>query len=239
MGIGLLGKKLGMTHVYDEHGRRHSVTAIEAGPCTIVDIRTPEKNGYQALQLGFETVDAKDLNKPRAGQAKKEGQGAFRHVREFRLRDKGEWAVGQKLTVDLFQDYELVDVIGISIGKGFQGGMKRWNWSGGPETHGSMSHRAPGASGSGTTPGRVYKGHHFPGHMGQDRVTVQNLRIIQRDLEHNLILVEGSVPGSDNDVVVVRKSIKRPGIIRKPQALQTVVDEEQDEKGKKPVGKKK
>jgi large subunit ribosomal protein L3 len=180
------------------------------------------------------------LTKPRQGQIKKEAQGAFRYVREFRLgNDKNEWAVGQQLTVDLFQDFELVDVIGISIGKGFQGGMKRWNWSGGPETHGSMSHRAPGASGSGTTPGRVYKGHHFPGHMGDDRVTIQNLRIIQRDAQNNLILVEGSVPGSEESLVLVRKSIKKPGIIRKPQVAQSVIDEEEDSKAKKAPAKKK
>ena len=240
MAIGLLGKKLGMTHIYDDYGRRRAVTAIQAGPCTVLDVRTPEQNGYGALQLGFETVEAKDLNKPRQGQVTKQGQGAFKHVREFRLRekDKGEWAVGQKLTVELFEEYELIDVIGISIGKGFQGGMKRWNWSGGNETHGSMSHRAPGASGSGTTPGRVYKGHHFPGHMGNDRITIQNLRIVRRDAENNLLLVEGSVPGAEQGLVFVRKAAKRYGVIRKPQAIQTVVEEE-EEKGKKPTGKKK
>lgn len=226
MSIGLLGKKLGMTHVYDEYGRRRAVTAIQAGPCTILALRDPKAHGYQAAQVGFEPMKEKAVTRPRAGQFKKAGTAPFRFVREFRLKD-GEWKVGQQLTVELFQQHELVDVTGISIGKGFQGGMRRWHWKGGGETHGSMSHRAPGSIGSTTTPGRVWRGHHLPGHMGADRVTVQNLRIARLDTEHHLLLVEGSVPGAENALVLVRKSVKRPGVIRKPQAFQVVTEEEE------------
>ena len=230
MAIGLLGKKLGMTHVYDEYGRRLAVTAIQAGPCTILRLREPEREKYRAIQLGFELIPESGLTKPELGQFKKLGAGPFRYVREFRLAQNGEWKVGQQLTVDVFQDNELVDVSGMSIGKGFQGGVKRWGWKGGPQTHGSMSHRTPGSIGSTTTPGRVWRGHHLPGHMGADRVTVQNVRIIRRDLEHHLLLIEGAVPGAERGLVIVSKSVKRPGVIKKPQAFQVVVEEEETAK---------
>jgi len=242
MSIGLLGKKLGMTHVYDEFGHRWAVTAVQAGPCTVLRLREPKRDGYKAVQVGFEPIDEKRLSKPRLGAFKKAGTEAFRYVREFRLPmaknggsvSEPEWKAGQQLTVDLFQEYELVDVAGISIGKGFQGGVRRWNWKGGPQTHGSMSHRAPGSIGSTTTPGRVWRGHHLPGHMGDDQVTIQNLRILRLDPANHLLLIEGAVPGAEDGLVVVTKSKKRPGIIKKPQAIQAVVEEE-EEKGKKPA----
>lgn len=240
--IGLLGKKLGMTHVYDDYGRRIAVTAVQAGPCTILRLREPARHGYRALQLGFEPVKASELTKPEQGQFAKTGTGPFRHVREFRLRpvsDTGEFKVGQQLTVGLFNDYELVDVTGVSIGKGFQGGMKRWGWSGGAKTHGSTSHRAPGSIGSTTTPGRVWRGHHLPGHMGMDRVTVQDVRIMRRDPEHHLLLIEGAVPGAEHGLVMVRKSQKRPDAVSKPRAFQVVVEEEEKmAKGAKAIKKK-
>ncbi|MBI3330489.1 MAG: 50S ribosomal protein L3, partial [Candidatus Omnitrophica bacterium] len=192
-------------------------------------LREPERHGYRAIQVGFEPVEEAALTRPERGQFKPAKAAPFRHVREFRLpaRDAGqELAVGQQLTVDLFQDYELVDVTGTSIGKGFQGGMKRWGWSGGPATHGSMSHRAPGSIGSTTTPGRVWRGHHLPGHMGAARVTVQNVRIVRRDAEHHLLLLEGSVPGAAQGLVLIRKSQKRSGLVKPPQAFQTVIEEE-------------
>lgn len=250
--IGLLGKKLGMTHVYDEYGRRQAVTAVEAGPCTVLELREAKRHGYRAVQLGFEPMKEARVSKPKLGQFKKAGSGAFRYVREFRLpapaasdrtaegADGGEWKVGQQVTVELFKQHELVDVTGISIGKGFQGGMKRWHWRGGSQTHGSMSHRAPGSIGSTTTPGRVWKGHHLPGHMGADRVTLQNVRIAQLDPEHNLLLIEGSVPGGEHGLVFIRRSMKRPGVIRKPQAFQVVVDEDEaPNKNAKAAAKKK
>jgi large subunit ribosomal protein L3 len=129
--------------------------------------------------------------------------------------------------VELFKPYELVDVTGVSIGKGFQGGMKRWHWHGGPETHGSMSHRAPGSIGSTTTPGRVWRGHHLPGHMGADRVTVQNVRILKLDAANNLLLIEGAVPGAERQLVMISKSKKRPGFIKAPQAFQEVIEEDE------------
>ena len=242
--LGLLGKKLGMTHVYDEYGRRRAVTAIQAGPCTVLDLREPKRHGYRAIQVGFEPVKESRVTKPRLGQFKKAGTQPFRYVRELRLAEssstshasttgepaKGDgpaWKIGDTLTVGLFQPYELVDVTGISIGKGFQGGMKRWHWRGGPETHGSMSHRAPGSIGSTTTPGRVWRGHHLPGHMGADRVTVQNLRIMRIDAEHHLLLVEGAIPGAERQLVLVRQSVKHPGVIKKPPELQVIIEEDE------------
>ena len=248
MSLGLLGKKLGLTHVYDVFGRRITVTAVQAGPCTIVGVREPAKHGYQAVQLGFEPIEEKKLTKPRLGQFKKAGTAAFRYVKEFRLpaaaakpkegEARPELKVGQELTLSIFQEYELVDVGGVSIGKGFQGGMKRWNWKGGRETHGSMQHRAPGSIGSTTTPGRVIKGHHLPGHMGDANVTIQSVKIIKLDTEHHLVLVAGSVPGAENGLVWIRKSAKRPGVIKKPQVVQLVADEEEED-AKKAKAKKK
>ena len=240
MPLGLLGKKLGMTHVYDEYGRRIAVTAIQAGPCTILGLREPARHGYQAIQLGFDPVKkASGVSKPRLGQFKKAGSGPFRYVKEFRLpaaaaapKAEGEsheaWKVGQQLTVELFKEFELVDVTGVSIGKGFQGGVKRWGWKGGPQTHGSMSHRAPGSIGSTTTPGRVWRGHHLPGHMGDDRVTTQNLRIVRLDLEHHLMLIQGAVPGAEQGLVMIKKSMKRFEVVKKPQAFQVIIEDDEN-----------
>ena len=228
--IGLLGKKLGMTHAYDNYGRRKAVTAIQAGPCTVLQVREPKPHGYHAVQVGFEPVKESKLTKAELGQFKKAGTSPFRHVREFRVAAgaNGEWKPGQQLTVELFQQHELVDVTGVSIGKGFQGGMKRWHWRGGGATHGSMSHRAPGSIGSTTTPGRVWRGHHLPGHMGDDRVTVQNLRIMRLDTEHNLLLIEGAVPGAEGALLLIRKSMKRPGVVKKPQEFQAIIEEDEN-----------
>jgi len=238
MAIGLLGKKLGMTHVYDEYGRCLAATAVQAGPCTVLELREPKQHRYRAVQVGYEAIKDAKVNKAQTGQFKKAGAGPFRYVREFRVSEpaatKGAkteeaaaWKTGQQLTVDLFQDNELVDVTGVSIGKGFQGGVKRWHWKGGPQTHGSMSHRAPGSIGSTTTPGRVWRGHHLPGHMGADQVTVQNLRILRRDLEHHLLLIEGAIPGAEQQLVIVRKSTKKPGVIKKTQELQVIIEEDE------------
>ncbi len=251
--IGLLGKKLGMTHVYDDYGRRRAVTAVQAGPCAVLQVREGARHGYRAVQVGFEPVPERKVNKPLLGQFKQAGTGPFRHVREFRVRpgsdtpprsgegresDPGEWKVGQQLTVELFQPFELVDVTGTSIGKGFQGGRKRWGWKSGPQTHGSMSHRAPGSIGSTTTPGRVIRGHHLPGHMGAAQVTVQNVRIARLDPEHHLLLIEGAVPGAEQGLVIIRKSRKHPGLIKRPQAVQVVVEEEDEAAAKKAKAKK-
>jgi large subunit ribosomal protein L3 len=237
MNIGLLGKKLGMTHVYDDYGRRRTVTAVQAGPCTVVGLREQKRDGYHAIQLAFEPVKEKRVSKARLGQFKQSKTGPFRYVREFRTGNGGaatageeaqELKTGQQLTVELFKPYEIVDVTGISIGKGFQGGMKRWHWKGGRETHGSMQHREPGSIGSTTTPGRVWKGHHLPGHMGNDRVTIQNLRIARIDTANNLLLIEGAIPGGHKQLVIVTKSRKQPGRIKAPQAFAAVIEDDEN-----------
>ena len=225
--MGLLGKKLGMTHVYDDYGRRRAVTVVQAGPCTVIGLREPKPHGYSAVQLGFEPVKERLLNKAQLGQFKKAGTGPFRYVREFGPSD-GEWKPGLQVTVELFKQYELVDVTGISIGKGFQGGMKRWHWKGGRATHGSMQHRKPGSIGSTTTPGRVWRGHHLPGHMGDDRVTVQNLRIARIDPANHLLLIEGAIPGAERQLILISKSRKHPGLVKQPQAFQLVTDEDEN-----------
>ena len=236
--IGLLAKKLGMTQLFNEHGRAVAVTVLQAGPCTVTQVKEPDKDGYHAIQVGFEPLPARaKLTKPLAGHFKKAGTGPFRYLREFRLLNGESYTVGQQLTVELFKEGELVDVTGTSIGKGFQGGVKRWHWKGGPATHGSMSHRAPGSIGSTTDPGRVIKGHHLPGHMGFDRVTVQNLRIMTIDPQAHLLLVEGAVPGPERELLTVRKSVKKPGVVVAAKKIQETVIVEEEEK--KPKAKKK
>ena len=241
MAIGLLGRKLGMTHVYDDYGRRMAVTAIQAGPCVVTRVRAPKPDGYRAVQVGFEPAKEGALSKPVLGQFKRAGVEPQRYVREFRLADGDSFTVGQQLTVELFKENEIIDVMGTSIGKGFQGGMKRWGWSGGRATHGSTQHRAPGSIGSTTFPGRVVRGHHLPGHMGARQVTLQNLRIVRIDAEANLLLIAGAIPGPARSVVVVHKSVKKPGVIKQPQAIQQGVVEEDETAAKKakPAAKKK
>lgn len=200
---GLLGKKLGMTQVFGEDGSLVSVTAIEAGPCPVLAVKE------KSVQLGFDAAREKSVKKPQAGYFKKLNVSARAFIREVVKDPAKEYKVGEELKVDLFKTGDFVDVTGISIGKGFQGGMKRWNWHGGPMTHGSMSHRRIGSIGSTTTPGRVWKGHHLPGHMGHIRVTIQNLKVIKVDAENNVLLVEGAVPGHKNGYLIVRTAKKR------------------------------
>lgn len=228
MAIGLLAKKLGMTELFNEHGRAVAVTVLRAGPCTVTQVKDPKRDGYRAVQVGFEPIEAGRLSKPLQGLFKKAGTGAFRHLREFRIGDKDDVAIGQQVTVEVFKEGELVDVTGTSIGKGFQGGVKRWHWKGGPATHGSTSHRAPGSIGSTTSPGRVIKGHHLPGHMGHDRVTVQNVRIMKIDPQAHAIFLQGAVPGPERQLVTVKPSTKRPGVITAAKRMQEVVVEEEE-----------
>jgi len=236
--IGLLAKKQGMAQVFNEHGRAVAVTVLQAGPCPVTQVKRSDKDGYNAVQVGFETVEAKRLNKPAQGHAKKSG-GAFRYHREFRVNAADPYSPGQQLTVEMFKEGELVDVTGTSIGKGFQGGVKRWHWKGGGATHGSTSHRAPGSIGSTTSPGRVVKGHHLPGHMGNRTVTVQNLRIMKIDAEGHRLLIQGSVPGPEDRLLLIKRSVKRPGAITAAKGIQEIFVEDEDEKSaKKPVKKK-
>lgn len=201
---GLLGKKLGMTQVYDEAGRLVPVTVIEAGPCRVVQVKTREAHGYEAVQLAFEEIPERKLNRPEAGHLKRGQVLPSRWLREF--KKTSELQAGQTVKADIFQKGELVDVEGVSKGKGFQGVIKRHHYSGGPETHGSMFHRAPGSIGSSSFPSRVWKNKTLPGQMGNKRVTVQALRVIESRSEENLLFVSGAVPGSDGGLVVVRKS---------------------------------
>ena len=203
---GFLGRKLGMTQIFDETGEVHPVTVVEAGPCVVTQIRTPEKDGYSAVQLGF-GLD-KRLNKPEQGHRRASGFMS-RTLREVKADDLGEFEVGQVINADTFAVGELVDVTGTSKGKGFQGVVKRHGFRGGPKTHGQSDRlRAPGSIGSSATPGRVFKGLKMAGHMGHERVTVQNLRVLRVDPERNLLLIEGSVPGPTKGLVVIRRAVK-------------------------------
>jgi len=206
---GLIGKKIGMTQIFDENGAAIPVTIIEAGPCYVTQICTPEKEGYAAVQLGFDEVKPKRISCGELGHLKKNDIPPLRILREFRTKDP-QVKEGDKVSVDLFAIGEAVDVVGVSKGKGFAGGVKRYHFRGGPKTHGqSDRHRAPGSRGSGTTPGRVYKGSRGPGHMGDDRVTAQNLKVVLVDPERNLIGVRGSIPGGRNGIVMVKEARKQ------------------------------
>ncbi|MDP9364313.1 MAG: 50S ribosomal protein L3 [Chloroflexota bacterium] len=203
---GLLGRKLGMTQVFDETGVVHPVTVVEAGPCVVTQVKTTEKDGYGAVQLGF-GLD-KRLNQPERGHRQASGFMS-RTLREVRSDDPSEFSVGQVLKADVFAAGETVDVSGTSKGRGFQGGVKRHGFRGGPKTHGQSDRlRAPGSIGSSATPGRVFKGLRMAGHMGHERVTVQNLRIVRVDPERNLLLIEGSVPGPNKGLVMIRRAVK-------------------------------
>ena len=202
---GLLGKKLGMTQVYDE-SILEPVTVIEAGPCRVVAIKTKERDGYEAVQLSFGEVKDRKLTRAELGHLKKQQAPASRVLREF--PKVGDIAIGQTVKVDIFKKGDWVDVIGVSKGKGFQGVMKRHNYSGGPESHGSMFHRAPGSIGASSYPSRVWKNKALPGHMGDERVTVQRLKVIDARPEENLLFVRGAVPGGQNGLLIVRKSKK-------------------------------
>lgn len=192
-----------MTQIFAADNSLVGVTAIQAGPCPILAVK--EKN----IQLGFDAANEKSLKKAQLGLYKKLNVTPRKVMRDVSREPEAEYKVGDELKVDLFTEGEFVDVSGVSIGKGFAGGMKRWHWKGGPRTHGSTSHRRIGSAGSSTTPGRVFKGHHMPGHLGAQRATIQNLKVIKVDLENNLLLVEGGVPGHKNAYLVVTKSFKK------------------------------
>ncbi len=206
---GLIGKKIGMTQIFDDDGVAIPVTVIEAGPCYVTQVRMPEQDGYSAVQLGFQEAKPKRLTGGQLGHLKRNSLPPLRILREFRVKniDVNE---GDKVTVESFSVGENVDVIGTSKGKGFQGGVKRYHFKGGPKTHGqSDRQRAPGSRSSGTTPGRVYKGSRGAGHMGDDRVTAQGLRVVLVDAERNLIAVKGSVPGAKGGLVLIKEARKQ------------------------------
>jgi len=207
---GLIGKKIGMTQIFDEKGVAYTVTLIEAGPCYVTQVRMPEKEGYSAVQLGFGEVNPKRLTGGEMGHLKANEISPLRFLREFRSKDHG-LKVGDKLTVsDAFSVGERVDVIGVSKGKGFAGAVKRYHFHGMNATHGTSDrNRAPGSRGSGTTPGRVYKGARGAGHMGVDRVTAQNIKVVMVDAERNLLAVNGAVPGGKGGLVMIKESRKQ------------------------------
>jgi large subunit ribosomal protein L3 len=204
---GMIGRKLGMTQIFDESGVVHPVTVIEVGPNVVTQVRTAEKDGYEAVQLGF-GID-KRLNKPEQGHRKASGFMS-RTLREVKADDVSQFEVGQQIKADAFSAGEIIDVTGTSKGRGFQGGVKRHGFSGGPKTHGQSDRlRAPGSIGASATPGRVLKGMKMAGHMGNERVTIMNLRVLRVDTERNLLLVEGSVPGPNKGIVIVRRAVKK------------------------------
>jgi large subunit ribosomal protein L3 len=202
---GLLGKKLGMTQVFDQN-RLTPVTVIEAGPCRVVTVKTKERDGYEAVQLSFGEVKERKLSKAELGHLKKNQSPASRVLREF--KKDGDLVVGQSVTVDIFKKGDWVDVVGVSKGKGFQGVVRRHHYSGGPESHGSMFHRHPGSIGASSYPSRVWKGKTLPGHMGSERVTTQRLKVVESRPDEHLLFVRGAIPGAANGIVVIRKSKK-------------------------------
>jgi large subunit ribosomal protein L3 len=205
---GLIGKKVGMTQLFDDSGKAIPVTVIEAGPCYVTQVRTVDQDGYKAVQLGFEETKTQRLSGGELGHLKKNELPALRFLREFRTDEELE--EGQTLTVEVFEEGERVDVVGRSKGRGFAGVVKRWGFSGGPKTHGqSDRQRAPGSIGAGSTPGRVFKGKKMPGRMGNDTVTSQNLLISRIDPENNIIAVRGSVPGPKNGLVIIKEARKQ------------------------------
>jgi large subunit ribosomal protein L3 len=205
MSTGILGKKIGMTSVFESDGRLVPVTVLKAGPCVVTQIKNTETDGYKALQLGFDELDAKKVNKPEAGHFEKSGGKGFSTVREFRVDNIDEYELGQVIDLGMFEVGEKVAVSGVSKGRGFQGTIKRHGFSRGPETHGSRNHRKPGSIGQSAWPARVIKGKRMPGRMGSDRVTVKNLKVVDIKLEDNVILIKGAIPGSKTGIVELKK----------------------------------
>lgn len=204
--LGLIGKKIGMTTIYAEDGTKTPVTVLQAGPCPVIQIKDASRDGYNAVQLGFEQTRERRLNKPQKGHQQKAGSGFFRQLKEFRIDDASQYEVGQQLTVDLFATGDKVQVSGKSKGRGFAGVMKRWNFRGSPSTHGHHKvHRTPGAIGQCADPARVFKGKKMPGRMGNRKVSLSNVEVVDIRQDDHLILVRGQVPGPKNAIVVLHK----------------------------------
>lgn len=208
MAKAILGRKVGMTQIFDAEGKAIPVTIVEAGPCKVVQVRTPERDGYSALQVGYEPIRSKLVNKPEAGHFKKAKVEPLRYLREIPTDE--ELTVGSEIHVDIFSEDEFVDVVGTSRGKGFAGGIKRWNFHRGPMGHGSKYHRGPGSLGA-TGPARVFKGRKLPGQYGNTRVTVQNLKVVKVDPEKNLLVIKGSVPGVRGSLIYIQKAVRKGG----------------------------
>ena len=223
---GILGKKIGMTRVFTEDGISVPVTVLEAGPCAVQVVKAREKDGYSAVQLGFCDAKEKNAKKPQRAFLKSLGLKPKKFVREIRCDEVADVKVGDEVTSCMFQKGDMVDITGTSKGKGFQGGMKRHGWSGGGDTHGSMSHRAPGSIGQSSYPSRVFKGMRMAGHMGSERVTTQNIEVVEVNAEENTLVVKGAVPGANGSYVVVRYAKKK---ILSPRQVSAEKAETEDE----------
>lgn len=204
----ILGKKIGMTQIFNENGKIVPVTVVEAGPCVVLQKKTVENDGYDAIQVGFMDIREKLVNKPMKGHFNKAGVSLKRFVKEFKLENSSEYQVGQEIKVDVFAAGEKIDVSGVSKGKGFQGVIRRWNANRGPMTHGSKFHRAPGSMGASSFPSRTFKNKHMPGHMGNVHTTVLNLEVVKVMPEKNVILIKGGIPGPNKGLVVIRNAVK-------------------------------
>ena len=204
----ILGTKLGMTQMFREDGTMIPVTVVLAGPCPVVQKKSVEHDGYEAVQVAFKPIREKLCTKPMLGHFKKAGVEAHRYTREFKFDDTAAYEVGQVIKADIFANGDHVDVTATSKGKGFEGNIKRWNQGRGRKTHGSHSYRVPGSMGACTDPGEVFKTKHLPGHMGSERVTVQNLEVVRVDADRNLLLVKGAIPGAKGSLVTVRETVK-------------------------------
>ena len=209
MTLGIIGEKLGMTQIFDDNGFVIPVTVIKVDPLTVTQIKTAARDGYNAVQVGIKPGKKKNLTKAELQHLEKNELAPFRHLQEFRVDDASSFSIGQKIDLSLFKEGEKIDVTGNSIGKGFQGTVKRYNAHRGPMAHGSKFHRSMGSIGAGTTPARVYKGSKMPGNMGNEKVTVKKLTVVKLDLEKNLLLVKGSVPGCEGRLVTVKPSIAK------------------------------
>ena len=204
----IIAKKVGMTQVFSPEGEIIPVTVLEAGPCSVVQVKSLAKDGYEAIQVSFGAIKAKNVTKPVAGHYEKVDQEPKRRLKEFRLEDAASYEIGQELKADIFEAGDHVDISGVSKGKGFQGNIKRHGQSRGPMAHGSKYHRAVGSMGASSDPSRVFKGKNLPGHMGSENCTVQNMTIVKADAEKNLLLVKGAVPGSNGSIVYVMDTLK-------------------------------
>jgi len=203
MVVGLLGNKIGMTQIFDESGNIIPVTILKVGPCVITQVKTQSKNGYDSIQIGYGNVSSKTLTQPELGHLQKSNIQPLKYLKEFRVDENNEFKIGQVLNVDSFSPGQLVNIRGKSIGKGFSGLQKRWNFTRGPMTHGSKNHRAPGSIGMGTTPGRVLPGKKMSGQLGNKITTVKKLKVIQIDLEENILVIKGSVPGKPGNLLSI------------------------------------
>jgi large subunit ribosomal protein L3 len=201
--VGILGKKLGMTQIFDEAGNAIPVTVVQAGPCVVTQVKTKDTDGYTAVQLGFDEVTEKKLNKPELGHLAKSSSAPLRHLKEYRVEAADGFELGQAVTAETFAAGQLVDVTGKSMGRGFAGYQKRHNFRRGPMAHGSKNHRAPGSTGAGTTPGRVYPGKRMAGQMGNERVTICKLEVVRVDSDRNLLLIKGAVPGKPGGLLSI------------------------------------